>query len=472
MKHNIFLLDRDGDMLEYILAHSQDKIVALVCEKHKKILDLISQYPERILHIIDYNALLDIQSVECIDYSLIAKMKFAQIDIETMLHRIMLNNPLAKDIYHQHLSFFAQIFKQNQIDILVSAEANLASPNHHIPFALCCLLGIPCYSLEGYHYTAVALKNHNNRKENYATSQKNIPFVSQTICASAENIIYYTLKTSKEYQKMSIKRIIKNFALKLGGEMLSQFLVCLSRLNFKQDRLGIPYSYWDKLYYFFRYKQLKRYYDKHSVIPNLKEKYIYYSLHLEPEAAIIGQTILESQLTIIKMLSQALPNGWRLYVKEHPHQFMLNNEVSHYFINNLDFFKNISLYQEIKKLKNVELVSLKISSKELMQNAQAIATFGGTISLESAFDNIPAILFNPFESVYGVLDHTLHVTSYADLLTAIQKIQDGFLKDKKINIQKINPYLANPNDANFYDNLFATIKEHAKTIKPTGEKLW
>lgn len=463
---NLILLDRDGSLLEYTLKERHDYIVILVCEFHSKVTELIAKYPHRIGTIINYDDLPSIQDVESIDYNLIAKLKFAQIDVETMLHRIMLNNSLAKDIYHQHLSFFTKLFKQNKIDLLLSSEPSLTSPNHHIPFALCFLLGIPCYSINGYHSSAVALGNYNHPKQ-----QRHIPFIKGTLNAQAEKIAYYKPKTSINRNRTTLKKYIKKIVLKLGGEMFSQFLVGLSKLNFQQQRLSIPYSYWDKLYYFLKYKRLKRFYIRHSKMPNLQEKYIYYSLHLEPEAAIIGKTILESQLTIVKMLSKALPKGWKLYVKEHPHQFMFNNELSHYFINNLDFFKNISLYQEIMKLENTTLVSLKISSKDLMQNAQAVATLGGTISLESALDNVPAILFNPLESVYSVLDNTLHVRSYDDLLKAIQRIQDNFMQDKKVDINKINPYLANPNDLNFYPNLFATIAEHAKTIQPTGETL-
>lgn len=462
---NLIILDRDGYLLEYILKNREDTIIALVCEKHPKILDLIAKYSHRIVHIVDYDNLLEIQDVEQIDYNLIAKMRFAQIDIETMFHRIMLNNPLAKDIYHQHLSFFVSIFKNNQINLLLSSEPNLASPSHHIPFALCSLLDIPCYSLNGYHYTAFALANYNHPQ-----TQRHIPYTPSTFCTDVRKIAYYKFQTAKQLPK-TFKHFIKRIILKIGGEMLSQFFVCCSKLNFQQNRLGIPYSYWDKLYYFFKYKQLKRFYDKHSTLPNLKEKYIYYSIHFEPEAAIIGKTLLESQITIIKMLSKAIPKDWKLYVKEHPHQFMLNNEISHYFINNLDFFKNISFYQEIQKLPNVTLVSLKVPSKDLMLNSQAIATLGGTISLESALHNIPAILFNPLESVYGILNHTLHVRSYSDLLQAIKKLQNGFAKNLEVDLDKLNAYLADPRDKDFYKNLFITIEEHAKTIQPTGETL-
>lgn len=463
---NLVILDRDGNLLEYVLKHRQDTVIALVCEKNPRINSLISRFANRILYIVDYDQLLDIQNVECINYDLIMKLKFAQIDIETMLHRIMLNNPLAKDIYHQHLSFFAKIFKNEKIDLLLSNEPNLASPNHHIPFALCQLLGIPCYSLNGYHQTAFALGNYNNPQ-----IQRHIPYICSTVFSDIRKIAYYKPKTEIIKIKKTFKNLIKNVILKIGGEMLSQFLVCCIKLSFWQNRLGIPYSYWDKLRCFIKYKQLKRKYNKYSINPNLTEKYIYYSIHFEPEAAIIGKTLLESQLTIIKMLVQALPKGWKLYVKEHPHQFMLNNEIAHYFINNLYFFKNITFYQEIQKLPKVTLVSLELSSKDLMLNSQAIATLGGTITLESALHNIPAILFNPLETVYGILNNTLHVRSYSDLLDAMEKLKNGFMQKTDANLDELKTYLADPRDKDFYHNLFATIEQHSKIIQPTGEKL-
>lgn len=451
---NIILLDRDGNALEYILKHRQDTIVVLVCEKKQKILQLIQDFSNRIIHIVDYNNLLEIQDVEHIDYNLIEKMKFAQIDIETMLHRIMLDNPLAKDIYHQHLSFFTKIFENYAIDFLFCSETNLTSPNHHIPFVISASLNIPCYYLDSYHYLATALIKHQN-----INKQEYVAYNQKTVYTKTKDIIFYK-QVFHNKKEQGIKHIIRNFISKIFGEMFAQFIVCLFKMNFQQNRLGIQYSYWHKLYYFFKYKQLKKTYDKLSIIPNLKEKYIYYSIHLEPEAAIIGKTILESQLTIIKMLHAALPNGWKLYIKEHPHQFTFNNQDSHYFINNLNFFKNTNFYKEILKLKNATLVSLKISSKELLQNAQATSTCGGTISLESATYNIPTILFNPSASIYSLLENALHVTSYQDLKDAIKKIESNFLKDKKINLDKLNSYLANPQDKDFYQNLFLTIENH------------
>ena len=457
MFKNIVLLDRGVEYLESLLARYPQANIILVAEKQPSITPLLERYASHIVHFIDYNDFLAIQHVEDIDYELIAKMKSVQIDIEIMLHRIMLNNPLAKDIYHQHLSFFAHIFKRYPIDLILCTEFNLSTPSHLIPFGLGKLLGIPTYALERLaSYPAITINNYN--------LSERLVFQTPFHSLEPQSIVFY------KFAKPAPKNLIEK-AEALFGAVFVELGKCIIKRSFTRKYLGVQYSFLHKLYSFFQLRATQKLYKKLATKPSLQEKYIYYSLHVEPEATIIGKTLLESQLTMIKMISHALPSGWKLYVKEHPHQFMLNNEISHYFINNLDFFKNISLYQEIKKLHNVSLVSLDISSKELLQNAQAIATFGGTITLESAHYNIPAILFNPLESVYARLYNTLHVQSYQDLQKALEKLQNNFLKNKESNLEYIKDYLANPQAPNFHANLFSTIEAHSKAIAPTGAQL-
>ena len=106
MKQYIILLDRCGDLLSYILKHTSWNIAVLVTEPQEQTQSLIATYPHRITHTLNYLNLLEVQHCTHLDYDLIKQMKFVQIDVETMLHRVMLNNPIAKDIYYQYLSFF------------------------------------------------------------------------------------------------------------------------------------------------------------------------------------------------------------------------------------------------------------------------------------------------------------------------------------------------------------------------------
>lgn len=160
-------------------------------------------------------------------------------------------------------------------------------------------------------------------------------------------------------------------------------------------------------------KSLIKYYQKHAIrdIPQ-DEKYVLYALHLEPEAAIMARTIYNSQLYNISMIAHSLPDGWKLYVKEHPHQFKLIGGCAMYTAH-MSSFRTKSYYDEICSLPNTYLLDYRIPSSKLVHpdnsqenriNAkpQAISTINGSITLESILHGIPTLLFDkstiPYES--------------------------------------------------------------------------
>lgn len=454
----IILLDRDGNLLEYILKHTSFNIVVLVCEFNTKTNTLLESHPHRITHTLNYLNLLEIQHCTHIDYNLIKQMKFIQIDIETMLHRVILNNPIAKDIYYQYLSFFAEIFETHQIAFVLNAEMILAIPHHLIPFGLAKLRNIPSYTLEEL-YGQVALFYYNTR-ENLAFDTFNKPkYPIKEQC-------FYPYNTHATNPNKTLKDKIKAIFYKIGGAMLVEFISCMKNLSFKRRFLNLEYNYFQKLYSLFKHKQMHRYYKRHSHIPDLNENFIYFNLHLEPEAAIIGRAPLEAQLTLIKMTANALPKGWKLYVKEHPHQLLMNDSLTDYFLHNITFFKNIEFYKHIALVPNTILVSLQVSSKDLIAHSKAIATFNGTVCLESIAFQKPIIMFDSDSSPYRFLSNTLHIFSYQDLQEAIEKIQKGFpyKLDENEEFAKLDPYISNITSPHFYDNLLATITKHIDSM--------
>lgn len=459
MFKNIVLLDRSGEFVESIIQRYNKINIILVAEHTVRVQHLLKVYKKNIVIFIDYDAPLEIQHTENIDYNLIYKMKFIQIDIETMLHRIMLNNPLAKDIYHQHLSYFAKLFKTYMIDLILCTEFNLATPNHLIPFGLGKLLGIPTYAIEHLpSCPAISINNYNLPerlilKENFAD-------------LTPELLVFY-----KHISLQKPPTTIKSKIERITGRLFIEFCRCIIKRSFKNTYLGIQYSFFQKLNSLFTLKKARRIYQRLSIAPNYDEKYIYYSIHFEPEATIIGKTTLESQLTMIKMLANAIPKDWKLFVKEHPHQFMLNTNLTHYFLHNITFFKNITFYQEIKKLKNVRLISLNTSTKDLIRHAQAVASINGTVALEAMLEKKYAILFSGKAGLYGVLQNILHISSYKDLQSAIEIIKCPSTFNPSEGFEKLKNFIMHTENPRFFHNLFTTIEEHAKTIQPTGEKL-
>lgn len=459
MRKNIILLDREGALLSHILQYTDFHIVVLVCEFHAKTKPLIESYKERITHCLDYQNLLQIQHSTHIDYTLIEAMKPIQIDVETMLHRVMLNNPLAKDIYYQYLSFFAQIFTQYHLYFVLNAEAILATPHHLIPFGLAKAYNIPAYTFEGI-LNDVAILHYNTR-----TCIKFDPY--QKPASSIKQRRFYAYETHIEPQENTLKAKLTSLLYKLGGSILVEFIVCLKQRSFKRKFMGIEYNYFSKLYSFIQHKRMHRFYKTHACKPSLKEKFIYFNLHLEPEAAIIGRAILEAQLTLIKMTARALPEGYKLYVKEHPHQLQFNDNLTDYFLHNITFFKNIAFYKHIMQVPNTSLLSLEISAKELISHSQAIATFDGTVTLEAIAFNKPVILFNAPVSPYQFLSHTYHIYAYKDLQNAISHITQNPPKilNEDEEFARIEPYMSNTQHKDFYSNLLSSITKHIQSLK-------
>lgn len=150
----------------------------------------------------------------------------------------------------------------------------------------------------------------------------------------------------------------------------------------------------EKLYSYYRLREAKRFYQKHSIKMDPQQKYIFYAIHFEPEASTGVIADLQNQLTIIQILHQALPKDWLLYLKEHPHQYDINNILDHYYLTNIEFFKDIRFYEEILKLKNARLIDLHTPSKELITHSYATATINGSIILESLLSQKHCITFD------------------------------------------------------------------------------
>lgn len=433
MSKTIILIDRDTHFVQHILEYTDWEIECLILEKKEsKKFNNIS----RIKRIVFYDNLLQVQNVEEIDLDILESMRDIQLDCETTMHRCFHDNNLGKYIYYQHLSFFTSIFRNKKIDFVLCSEYNLGVPSITIPLGLSKRFKIPSYTIDA-DFTFSLLYRYND--ERYLQSTRNQH--------SIDKKAYISYDPDKITWTYSPKKILKNLFQKIGGQMLIEFCVCLAHLNFSYyERLGIHVNYWEKLKSYLKFKKAIRFYNKNAIVPNLNKKFIYFSLHVEPEAVILARVGLDNQLLLIKMLSEAIPKDWIIYVKEHPHQLKINNPECGYFINNIDYFKSINFYKELTKMKNVKLIDFKIHPKDLTVHSQAVASIGGSVSTEAWLLKKPAINFCPRQSLGGMLSNSLGVESYQDTKKAISILcnhYNSFVNN--INIQgdqeKLQRYL-------------------------------
>jgi hypothetical protein len=123
---------------------------------------------------------------------------------------------------------------------------------------------------------------------------------------------------------------------------------------------------------------------------------------------------------MVDLLSKLVPDGWKIYVKEHVSQFKDYQKVER--------AKTKEFYDMIVSRPNVEFVPLTYNSFELIDRAKASATVSGTVGWESVVRGKPSLLFGHswYSDCKGVfVTHTIE-----DCKKAIQKIKNGFKPDK------------------------------------------
>lgn len=136
-----------------------------------------------------------------------------------------------------------------------------------------------------------------------------------------------------------------------------------------------------------RYKErLKNYYESLVEKPDYSEKFVLYCLHYQPEATSnpTGNIFVDQRLCV-DMLLKNLPLDTKVYVKEHPHQFLPHREGHTSRIK--------EFYDDMKKNPRIKLISIYENTFNLMDHCLAIGTICGTVGWEAIVRKTPVILF-------------------------------------------------------------------------------
>lgn len=163
---------------------------------------------------------------------------------------------------------------------------------------------------------------------------------------------------------------------------------------------------------------------------DFSKKFIYVPLHYQPECTTdtFGD-IYTDQILMIDTLAYSLPEGWVVYTKENLSQWRLDRHGS-YIGRYQGYFK------ELSKIKNVFLISPKISTFDLIEKSQVVATVTGTVGWEAVLRSKPAITFGyPW---YMHCEGVFRVDSTESCREILEKINSGYKVDK----QKVINYLA------------------------------
>ncbi len=126
-----------------------------------------------------------------------------------------------------------------------------------------------------------------------------------------------------------------------------------------------------------------------SSAPDIGAPFLYYAMHFQPERSTQPEGMeYEDQYLAIATLAAALPDGWLLFVKEHPRQFdswppdlrkMHARTPEH--------------YAEIARLEGVTLIPADVDSDFLVSHARISCTVTGSTGWEALKRGKPAIVF-------------------------------------------------------------------------------
>lgn len=133
---------------------------------------------------------------------------------------------------------------------------------------------------------------------------------------------------------------------------------------------------------------LKEWLRKNCIQPDLTEKYVYFAMHFQPERTTDPEAgIFTNQYLAIKLLSETLPDGWKIYVKEHPRQVNSHPDVRY------THFRTVKDYEKIQSLPGTHLVHPTFNSHHLIESCRMTASCTGSTVWEGMVMGKPGLNF-------------------------------------------------------------------------------
>lgn len=182
-------------------------------------------------------------------------------------------------------------------------------------------------------------------------------------------------------------------------------------------------SAWDKI------KNIKGYKRKHiKFYDNIPEgeKFFFYPMHLEPEAVVLylGDGIYKNQIKLIENVAAALPPGYYLYVKDHPHEFA---------------YRAPEDYQRLMQVPNIRLLSQWLPGKEIIKKCVGLVTINGTAGFEALLMGKQVYCFG--RNQYSFHPKVNYIQNIRDLRSAIYQNMNAEYKDDETMYAYIMGYL-------------------------------
>jgi len=156
---------------------------------------------------------------------------------------------------------------------------------------------------------------------------------------------------------------------------------------------------------------IKRSSNSTSFEADLRSNYIYFPLNYQPEltSCPLGGGFCD-QLLAIRSIAAELPEGWFVFVKEHPGQYLGH---SYGYLGRTKLF-----YSQLNSINKVKLVSSDIHSQQLIDSSKLVATLTGSAGYEALARSKSVITFG--DVWYNEVEGCFRVYKPSDVKLALQ----------------------------------------------------
>jgi hypothetical protein len=242
------------------------------------------------------------------------------------------------------------------------------------------------------------------------------------------------MKKQQSEAEVDLHHRIARFFVKKNTELITTLFKPSTAYWKKKDKSiqDSVYTNFEKLiqkYRGIKFKNdLQEKYEALCAEPNFNEEYLFVALHYQPEeTSCPSGNIYVDQSIMIEALLKAFPEEIKIYVKEHPSQFnpKMEGQVG----------RNGNFYRSINDFKRVQLMSNKIESFKLIDQAVSVVTLTGTVGIEGLLRNKPIIVFG--NAWYENLPGVFKIDSREKLL----HLPDWVCGNDDISVQKITQSL-------------------------------
>lgn len=350
------------------------------------------------------------------------------------------------NLFNIYIDYYYTQFKQEQITLYITNRAP------HVGFDLIAYLVAKAMEIKTVILEQSLFPNRffiYSEHEDYGTfsTSKHLgDYEKNVIDKKHEKNLFYMKKKKLSFRDSLRKFYTEDKTVRLVSELLH-----------KQNRGQALYRNTLK-------KEFEKNKNKYVQKVDLREKFIYFALHLQPEKTTSswgGKYV--DQLLAIEHLSQVIPVDVKIYVKENPKQGF--------------FMRGKYFYERIKRLKNVFLVPNNTSTYDLIKNSLFVSTITGTVGWEAIsggknvlvfgwgvwYKNFSGVFcFNEIFDFNQIINHKIKYEQLElDLNTLISKTGKGVVYTKG------GGYTSIVNDFSFDKNILnlsASIKKYLYNV--------